>query len=636
MAYEPIENHAIIGDMRTLALCAVSGMIDWFCYPRFDSPSVFAAILDDERGGYFRIAPVQEVISTKQFYWPDTNVLVTRFFCSGGVAQVIDYLPVPENAAHNGSQTPQSRLVRRVNMARGKLDMQIECYPAFDYGRKGHTAKQLDHGVLFESGELSLALISESPLTLDPRTRNELIDSGIRVPGQGLRGTFTVDEESSATFVLCEMTHDPDRSPEREALSDGESRRLLEQTIHFWRSWVSQCTYTGRWQEMVRRSALALKLLTDRETGAVIAAATCGLPEHIGGERNWDYRYTWIRDAAFTLYSLLRIGFTSEAEQFMKWIETRAHDMDPDGTLQIMYRVNGEHDLTETNLDHLEGYRGSKPVRIGNDASNQTQLDIYGALMDAVYLYNKHAAPISYDLWIDLRRMVNWVCRNWKNEDSGIWEFRGTQKHFTYSKLMCWVAIDRAIKLSDQLSYPAEREKWLSVRDEIYESVMENGYNEERGAFVEYYGADSLDASLLVMSLVFFVSPTDRRMVGTLDAILKSPREGGLVSGSLAYRYNVDGSPDSFSSEEGTFNICSFWLVDAMTREGVTNSERLEEARLIFEQMLGYANHVGLYSEETGLTGEALGNFPQAFTHLALISAAYNLDRALNKQKRSE
>ncbi|HUX14074.1 MAG TPA: glycoside hydrolase family 15 protein [Spirochaetia bacterium] len=626
MAYAPIENHGIVGDMKTIALSAMNGMIDWFCFPRFDSPSVFGAILDEQRGGFFRISPVEEQVTTKQFYWPDTNVLTTRFFCSDSVVDIVDYMPI---GGFDGKQR-KPELVRRVNMVRGNLELKLECYPAFDYGRKPHKVRLIDHGVLFESEGLALALSSETSLALDTRSTKELENAGIRTPGQGVSRRFTVKEGDSATFVLHEATAGKGN---RHGLSHDESHRLFHNTIDFWRDWVSQCTYTGRWREMVLRSALALKLLTFHESGAIIAAATCGLPEHIGGERNWDYRYTWIRDAAFTLYSLLRIGFSEEARQFMGWIEARAHEMDPDGSLQIMYGVDGAHELTEQTLDHLSGYRESRPVRIGNAAYIQTQLDIYGALMDAVFLYNKYATHISYDLWLDLRRLVNWVCDHWKEKDAGIWEFRGSREEFTYSKLMCWVALDRAIRLSEQLAYPADRARWYAVRDEIYEEVMEKGYNEKRGAFVQYFGSDSLDASTLVMPLVFFVSPTDRRMVSTLDEILKTPREGGLVSNSLAYRYNLQKSPDGFSSAEGTFNICSFWLVDAMTREGMTNPERLDHARLIFEQMLGYANHLGLFAEETGPTGEALGNFPQAFTHLALISAAYNLDRALNNRK---
>ena len=397
----------------------------------------------------------------------------------------------------------------------------------------------------------------------------------------------------------------------------------------YWRNWLAKSAYRGRWREIVERSALALKLLTYEPTGAIVAAPTCSLPEELGGVRNWDYRYTWIRDAAFTLYALLRIGFTEEAGRFMRWIEERTNELNSDGSMHIMYRIDGRRELTEEVLDHLEGYKGSRPVRIGNGAYGQLQLDIYGELIDAVYLYDKYGTPISHDFWIQVRGLVNWVCDNWRRTDEGIWEVRGGQQHFVYSKVMCWVAVDRGLRIADKRSFPADRDKWHQTRDQIYEEIMERGWNSEKQTFVQAYGTDTLDASSLMMPLVFFVSPTDPRMIKTLDAINRSPESGGLVSDSLVHRYDVAKTVDGLSGKEGTFNICTFWLVECLTRAGRDDPSRLDAARLIFENMLSYANHLGLYSEEIGPNGEALGNFPQAFPHLALISAAINLDRAL-------
>jgi GH15 family glucan-1,4-alpha-glucosidase len=396
---------------------------------------------------------------------------------------------------------------------------------------------------------------------------------------------------------------------------------MFVETTRYWLDWLKGCTYKGRWQEMVYRSALTLKLLTYRPTGAIVAAATTSLPEQLGGRRNWDYRYTWIRDASFTVYALLRLGFKQEAEEFIGWLRARVSEVEvgDGGTLQIMYGVDGRADLGEITLDHLEGYRGSAPVRVGNAAATQLQLDIYGELLDSWYLFDKYGRPIFYEGWQAISKLVDWLAESWDREDEGVWETRGGRQHFTYSRLMCWVAFDRAIRIAENRGFPGDIAKWQAARDAIFRQVHERGYHEERGAFVQHYDTDVLDASLLLMPLVRFISPTDPRWLSTLDLITKE-----LVSDSLVYRYNAAASPDGLEGKEGTFSICTFWWVEALARAG-----RLDEARLALEKMFTYANHLGLYSEEIGPTGEALGNFPQAFTHLSLISAAVNLDHKL-------
>ncbi len=610
MSYLPIEDYNLIGDMHTAALVGKNGSIDWFCYPHFDSPSVFAAILDHKKGGHFRISPRHNTVASKQFYWPDTNVLLTRFLSKDGVAEILDYMPVGRAARKYG----RHKLIRRLTMVWGSMPFRVECFPSFNYARDKHETEMRGNGVCFHSDSLSLGLVSHVPL--EPHER-------------GVAADFTLKEGERVLFTLggIERGEEPG-----ELLPWEEAEERFSMTVDYWQEWISRCTYKGRWREMVHRSALALKLMTFEPTGAIVAAPTCSLPEHIGGERNWDYRYTWIRDAAFTLYALLRIGFTQEAEKFMGWLDGIAHDLNPGAPLQVMYGIDGRHTLTEETLDHLEGYRGSRPVRIGNGAFDQLQLDIYGELMDSIYLYNKYGSPISYDLWTKLRIIVNWVCDNWHRRDTGIWEVRGGRQHFVYSKLMCWVAVDRGLRLAAKRSFPADHERWMRVRDQIYTDIMKNGWNPDRKAFVQYYGSNTLDAANLIMPLVFFVSPTDPRMLSTLNAINRTPGSGGLVTNGLVYRYNLNEYADGLSGEEGTFNMCTFWLVEAMTRAGHTDKAMLDSARLIFEKMLGYANNQGLYAEEIGHHGEALGNFPQAFTHLALISAAVNLDLALDRR----
>ena len=614
MAYQPVANYGVIGNMHTVALVGMNGSVDWLCFPRFDSPSVFGAILDHKRGGHFKIAPIPSVggptaqdRTERQMYWPDTNVLLTCFLSAHTAGEIADFMPM-------GGVTPESgrdRLIRCVKAVRGSMAFRMECRPAFDYARARHKTEMSDQGACFSSPGLSLGLSTSIPLSQQD-------DAAV--------AEFTLQEGETASFILQQVTHGEELPT---PLSEAETRQLLDQTVAHWQHWISKCTYQGRWREIVRRSALILELLAYEPTGAIVASATCSLPENPGGERNWDYRYSWIRDSAFTIYGLLRVGLTDEADRFMKWIESLCRQLEPNGSLQTVYGIDGRKDLPESTLGHLEGHKGSRPVRIGNDAVNQLQLDIYGELLDSVYLYNKYVTPISYELWMHLRRIVNWVADNWHRKDNGIWEVRAGQQHFVYSKLMCWVALDRGLRLADKRSFPADRVRWLKCRDEIYEEILTQGWSEKRQAFVQYYGSDTLDAATLTMPLTFFMSPTDPRMIGTIEAICRPVRDGGLLSNGMVYRYNLGETDDGLPGGEGLFNMCTFWLIEALTRAGHTDPARLDQARFMFERMLSQANHLGLYSEEIGVQGELLGNFPQALTHLGLISAAFNLDRAL-------
>jgi GH15 family glucan-1,4-alpha-glucosidase len=598
--YLPIAEHGIIGDLHTAALVGTDGTIDWYCCPHFDSPSVFGAILDRRRGGYYRIAPAMAMESwtPKQLYFPDTNVLITRFLTRAGVGEVQDFMPIHEAPG----SVFRHRLIRRVLGVRGQLTFRIEVEPRFNYGRDPHRTVFHENGVLFRTDDMSLALETATPLTLT--------DTGVACE-------ITLTPGESVTFVLERVR--PDYVPR--PYSEAETREAFDATIEYWRRWLASSRYQGRWREVVHRSALTLKLLTYRPSGGIVAAPTTSLPEQLGGGRNWDYRYTWIRDAAFSLYSLLRLGFTDEARAFMEWLRQRFGEEPPggQGPLQLMYGIDGRADLDEEVLEHLEGYHGSAPVRIGNGAARQLQLDIYGELIDSVWFYSRNGSAIDHDAWVDLTRVIDWICENWDQADEGIWEERGGRKHYTYSRLMSWVGLERAVKMALDRGLPADLPKWQSSRDFIYHQIMARGWHPERQAFVQHYDSEFLDAAVLLMPLVNFVAPTDRRWLSTLDAMSNE-----LVSDSLVYRYNVEASPDGLEGEEGTFSICTFWYVEALARAG-----RVDEARLAFEKMLTYANHLGLYSEQIGLTGEALGNFPQAFTHLGLISAAFYLDREL-------
>jgi GH15 family glucan-1,4-alpha-glucosidase len=599
MTYLPIEHHGVIGDLHTAALVGMDGTIDWLCFPHFDSPSLFASILDAQKGGHFRIAAAGEA-RRKQMYLPDSNVLLTRFLTPDGVGEIVDFMPI--HLSEGRKKTEDHCVIRIVRGVRGSIPFEMECGPVFDYAREKPAIGRTESGVRFCGGGRAVDLAT--PLTCE-------VDDG------GVHASFLLKEGDEIPVVLRQADSLPPPSLEGLAASCHQEFRA---TLRFWQSWIGHSHYEGRWREMVKRSCLALKLLTYAPTGAIVAAATTSLPERIGGGRNWDYRYTWMRDAAFTIYAFLRVGLTEEAGGFMNFLEARCREIDPERGLQVLYGIDGRYDIAESTLDHLEGYRGSRPVRIGNDAARQFQLDISGDVMDAVYLYNKYGEPISHGLWMGVRSLADWVCDKWRDPDEGIWEVRGGRNDFTFSKLMCWVALDRAQRLAEKRSLPADLLRWVSERDALYDTIMTRGYSSKRHSFVQILDGHYLDAAMLLAPMVKFVSPSDPRMLRTLEAMQKD-----LVSDHLVYRYDPRVSPDGLEGEEGTFSMCTFWLAEALARAG-----KLEEARLTFEKMLGYANHLGLYAEEIGLTGEALGNFPQAFTHLALISAAVNISRALD------
>ncbi|GAA1818317.1 glycoside hydrolase family 15 protein [Agromyces neolithicus] len=606
--YPNIADHGLIGDLQTAALVDTNATIDWFCAPRFDAPSVFGSLLDAERGGFCSVRPTTDDYVTRQLYLPNTAILITRFMSEAGVGEVIDFMPVTD-----GEATDRHRIVRMVRVVRGSMTFEAEIQPRFDYGRATHTMEpDVGVGVRFSSGAQSLTVHRVG----EPVHHGGQQAGRVEVVGDGLRITGTL-EAGEITGVVLESGGAPPTRVTRDELMT-----MFLETTRYWRDWNSQSSYRGRWREVVARSAMTLKLMTYAPTGALVAAPTAGLPEQVGGERNWDYRYTWIRDASFSVYSLLSLGYVEEAEAFVEWLMARVHESvgEGSGPLKIMYRVDGTSDLIEETVDDLAGYRGSTPVRIGNGAADQLQLDIYGEAMDSIHLADTHGLQLPHAGWVKLSEMLDWVCDNWNTPEEGIWETRGGRQNFTYGRFMSWIALDRGIRLAVLRGRPAPILRWREQRDAIYEQIMTNGWHAERRAFVQHDATDVLDASLLLMPLMGFVAPRDPMWLATLAAM-----DTELVSDSLVYRYNPSASPDGLLGSEGTFTLCSFWYVDALARSGY-----LEEAQLVFEKMLTYANHLGLYAEEIGLTGEQLGNFPQAFSHLSLINAAVNLDYQLD------
>ena len=609
--YPAIADHGLIGDLQTTALVATDGTIDWFCTPRFDSPSVFASLLDRARGGQFRTRPRDDTFETKQLYFPDTAILITRFLTENGVGELIDFMPVT-------SETPSDhhRLLRAVRCVRGAVTFDVEIAPRFDYGRQSHEVTVTDDGASFVAGESALTLSLIRGQGDERPTQVEQTEEG------DLRLTLSLREGQMRGVVLETGTDEPPR-----AMPVAEAQRLFDDTAHFWQDWVGQSTYTGRWREEVQRSAITLKLLTYAPTGGLVAAPTAGLPEQIGGERNWDYRFTWVRDASFSVNTLVRLGFTGEATAFARWLRDRVVEPvgDATGPLNIMYRIDGDPHLSEEIIEGWEGYRGSYPVRVGNGAAGQLQLDIYGEALDAVWNADRAGMGIGHAGWLAICNLLDWLADNWDQPEEGIWETRGGRKDFTYGRLMCWVAFDRAIRLATAYGRPAPLPRWIAERDAIYTQIMDKGWSAQRRAFVQQYGETVLDASLLKMTQVGFISPHDPMWADTLKAI-----EEELVSDSLVYRYDPSASPDGLRGSEGTFSLCTFLYVDALAR-----ADQVDKARLTFEKMLTYANHVGLFSEEIAPTGNQVGNFPQAFTHLALIDAAITLNDQLDARQDS-
>ena len=588
VAPRPIEAHGVIGDMGTAALVADDGTVDFLCWPGFDGPSVFAALLDPARGGAWRLAPLLDGARGRQMYLPDTNVLLTRWLSPEGAAELTDFMPLAEPGG-------RPRLVRRVHATRGRVRFALRCAPRPDYARVRPRAEADAGGVVFRApGAPALRLVGPA---------------GLRAEGGDAVAEFALEPGEGADFVLL----DADAPPP----APGEVEALFQACVAHWHGWAARGTYKGRWREAVTRSALALKLLTSREHGSIAAAATFGLPEAPGGVRNWDYRATWVRDASFTVYAFMRLGYVEEADAFMLWMRGRADRCGSDGAMQIMYGLDGRERLVEEELSHLRGHGGAAPVRIGNAAFEQVQLDIYGELLDSVYLANKYGRAIPYEGWRNVSRTVDHVCAHWRDPDAGIWEVRGPMRHWLHSRVMCWVALDRALRLAQKRSLPAPLARWHEARDAIHASVWEDFWDEGLGRFVSYKGGRDLDGAMLMLPLVRFVSATDPRWLATLDAIGRELAEDALV-----YRYRI---PDGLPGREGAFTACSFWYAECLARAG-----RLPRARLVFEKMLGHANPLGLFSEEIGPGGEQLGNTPQALTHLALISAAFYLDRELS------
>ncbi|HEX8747003.1 MAG TPA: glycoside hydrolase family 15 protein [Pyrinomonadaceae bacterium] len=598
--YRPLGDYALIGDAHTASLVSSHGSIDWLCWPRFDSPAIFCRLLDRYKGGYFRVGAVSPHASCTRSYIENTNILTTIFSTGTGRFRLTDLMPVERlTGTHEREDIASSyRVLRLVEGLDGEAEVEVRFRPTFDYAR----VEPAYH--LREAGAVAYGVREAVALSCPARLEKD--ESG------ALFCRFKIEAGEKRWITL---TYLKDADSNSIDLPDVDAGEELRRTLSYWREWCDTCSYKGGYEKLVRRSALVLKLLTYEPTGALVAAPTTSLPEEIGGVRNWDYRYTWLRDSSLILYSLQLLGYYEEATDFFDWLDALCIPCGRE--LQIMYRVDGDASLSEVTLSHLEGYRGSRPVRIGNGAHGQKQLDIYGEVIDAAYLYHVHMRrPVRRDLWEMLSYMADQTVEKWREPDNGIWEVRGGTRHFLYSKLLCWVALDRAVRLSARDNLPGDVSAWKRSREEIRQVILTEGYNERVGAFTQSLGDTALDASALNIPQLGFLPATDPRVVSTVNKI-----QEGLTSHGLVYRYLSD---DALPGGEATFALCSFWLVDCLAQGG-----RLDEARALFEKVTGYANDLGLLSEEIEpASRELLGNYPQGFTHLALIRSALNIAKA--------
>ncbi|KAK0460162.1 glycoside hydrolase family 15 protein [Desarmillaria tabescens] len=657
--YIPISDHGLIGNLHTAALVSIDGSVESYCVPNFDSPSVFARILDQDKGGHFSITP-KVPFTTKQNYLPSSNVLQTKFMNEQGVVSVTglaivsniyssltcfpDFLPrqkTSEGFPATATQPLLHWLIRRVEYEERSLELWND--------DPSSSVPQMKATFVSKDCALDLRYVVDSTMDNVACPSVELCFLDLSAKGHkglGVHADLSLEEGQCVWFILrippvLTSTRNeglgtnflPTTAAGDPPLTKELMHGLLLTTIKYWVDWIRHSSYSGSWKEAVHRSALALKLLIFEPTGAVVASPTFSLPEYIGGTRNWDYRASWIRDSSFTLYALIRLGFTHEANAYMEFIFERLRHKNDDGSLQIMYTIHGGKDLEEIELNHLDGHKGSKPVRIGNGAADHLQLDIYGELMDCIYLGQKFGRPLGYDDWVLVRELVDYVVANLKNPDLSIWfapslnvhssniprsfrEVRNKKRHFTYSKMMLWVAIDRGLRLADKRSLPCpQRYKWLEARDFLYEEIMQKAWNPEKQHFGQSYEETHvLDSALLIMPLVFFMQGSDPRFVSTLKQILKTRERGGLTSNNLIFRYDVHKSDDGVGGEEGTFCLCTLWGVEALTRAGQYDRTMLPKAVTMFEDFLQYLNHVGLCTEEVSEAGEGLGNAVQGFT----------------------